>query len=45
MITIPLRLAAAKSSTGGGDRSSQIVSPPQKPSVGVAGEPIGVLSA
>jgi hypothetical protein len=42
MITIPLRLAAAKSSTGGGDRSSQIISPPPKPSVGVAGEPIGV---
>jgi hypothetical protein len=25
-----------------GDRSSQIISPPPKPSVGVAGEPIGV---
>jgi hypothetical protein len=30
-----------ESSTGGGDRSSQITSPP-KPSVGVAGGPIGV---
>jgi hypothetical protein len=29
-------------STGGGDRSSQIISPPPKPSVGVAGGPIGV---
>jgi hypothetical protein len=29
-------------STGGGDRSSQIISPPPKPSLGVAGGPIGV---
>jgi hypothetical protein len=32
----------SESSTGGGDRWSQIISPPPRPSVGVAGGPIGV---